>query len=392
MYRISSSLLASVLFALFLLPQTPQAQVSTFDEVRVEDGIRVGDTGAAPTAIVDIVKESNNSLSPFAISRTGAGNQNNRFRFSLTGNTNGLAPGSLFLIADQKDADFAVTTDQSSIAPQFLVKSDGTVGQLEDGSFGSLADGNQWVATGLAPVPFGGGLSNPYGLRLQADSDFALLQLVTRGGKSTSNGERNAELAWGNDTNDSLKIVFIGTNNARTTVASFTHSGSSSFARGSQGGLFSVNGDISTQALELKGGSDIAEPFDIADSPVLMPGMVVAIDAEAPGALRVADTEYDRTVAGIVSGAGGIQPGLTLRQEGTIADGQHPVALTGRVYAYADASNGSIQPGDLLTTSNTPGHAMRATDADRAQGAILGKAMTPLEEGTGLVLVLVSLQ
>jgi len=51
-----------------------------------------------------------------------------------------------------------------------------------------------------------------------------------------------------------------------------------------------------------------------------------------------------------------------------------------------------IKPGDLLTTSDTPGHAMKVTEHPRAQGAILGKAMSSLESGTGLVLVLVTLQ
>jgi mannose-6-phosphate isomerase-like protein (cupin superfamily) len=68
------------------------------------------------------------------------------------------------------------------------------------------------------------------------------------------------------------------------------------------------------------------------------------------------------------------------------------VALSGRVYVWVDASKGAIQPGDLLTTSSTPGHAMKATDAKKAQGAIIGKAMTSLKEGKGLVLVLVTLQ
>jgi len=58
-----------------------------------------------------------------------------------------------------------------------------------------------------------------------------------------------------------------------------------------------------------------------------------------------------------------------------------------------DASSGAIEPGDLLTTSARPGHAMRVDDHARAVGAILGKAMSPLDDGErGLVLVLVSLQ
>ena len=120
-------------------------------------------------------------------------------------------------------------------------------------------------------------------------------------------------------------------------------------------------------------------------------GMVVSIDTKNPGELIVSSKSYDRTVAGIISGAGGVKPGMLMSQTGTIADGNHPVALTGRVYCLADASNGAIQPGDLLTTSDTPGHAMKVTDYTRAHGTILGKAMSALEEGRGLVLVLVTL-
>jgi hypothetical protein len=35
---------------------------------------------------------------------------------------------------------------------------------------------------------------------------------------------------------------------------------------------------------------------------------------------------------------------------------------------------------------------MKVTDHDRARGAIIGKAMSSLEKGKGMVLVLVSLQ
>jgi hypothetical protein len=68
------------------------------------------------------------------------------------------------------------------------------------------------------------------------------------------------------------------------------------------------------------------------------------------------------------------------------------VALSGRVYVKADATPAAIRPGDLLTTSERPGHAMKVADHTRSQGAILGKAMSALKEGTGFVLVLVTLQ
>jgi hypothetical protein len=152
------------------------------------------------------------------------------------------------------------------------------------------------------------------------------------------------------------------------------------------------NGTLQTSVLQIFGGGDLAEPFEISQADSIQPGLVVAIDPDQPGHLRIADRAYDRTVAGIISGANGINPGLTMKQAGSVADGAHPVSLTGRVYCWADASYGPIAPGDLLTTSDTPGHAMKVTDHTKAQGAIIGKAMTKLERGKGLVLVLVTLQ
>jgi len=177
------------------------------------------------------------------------------------------------------------------------------------------------------------------------------------------------------------------------TVDSLGHMGVGSNVTPSSTSMLVVGGTAEVNVLQINGGSDIAEPFDVADGEGIVPGMVVCIDPDQPGRLRLADAAYDRTVAGVISGAGGVNPGMMLRQGGTLADGTHPVALTGRVYCYVDAdANGPVQPGDLLTTSDTPGHAMRVGAHAPAAGAILGKAMTTLESGRGLVLVLVSLQ
>ena len=151
-----------------------------------------------------------------------------------------------------------------------------------------------------------------------------------------------------------------------------------------------VNRNLSARSVTVRGGADVAEPF-LMDEPELAKGSVVVIDEEHPGRLKCSTSAYDTRVAGIVSGANGIHPGISLRQEGALDDGQD-VALSGRVYVLADASTGAIRPGDLLTTSNLRGHAMKASDASRAPGAVIGKAMSSLREGTGLVLVLVTLQ
>jgi hypothetical protein len=136
----------------------------------------------------------------------------------------------------------------------------------------------------------------------------------------------------------------------------------------------------------------LAGSFEIAGGEAIKPGMVVAIDSASAGRLRLTDKAYDRAVAGIVSGANGINPGLLTNSKNATAGGSLPVALNGSGYCWADASNGSINPGDLLTSSNTPGHAMKVTDSTKAQGAIIGKALTSLTEGKGLVLVLITLQ
>ncbi len=156
-----------------------------------------------------------------------------------------------------------------------------------------------------------------------------------------------------------------------------------------------VNGTAKVKVLKIMGGSDIAEQFEITKPPAvdeIKPGMVVSIDDENPGKLTVSERSYDKRVAGIVSGAGGIESGMIMAQNNSIADGRYPVAISGRVYCLADASEEPIEPGDLLTTSNTPGYAMKVKDYERARGAIIGKAMTPLRGGKGLVLVLVTLQ
>jgi len=156
-----------------------------------------------------------------------------------------------------------------------------------------------------------------------------------------------------------------------------------------------VVGTVRSDIIEVVGGADIAEPYVVAAAGEVHPiaGMVVVIDSETIGGLKLADRAYDAAVAGIISGANGINPGLTLRQSGTVADGELPVASMGRVWCYCDAdANGPISAGDLLTTSTTAGHAMRAGTECDARGAVIGKAMSSLPNGKGLVLVLVSLQ
>jgi len=147
-------------------------------------------------------------------------------------------------------------------------------------------------------------------------------------------------------------------------------------------GDIQVNGDI-----QLAGG-DCAEDFTVAE-PTVDPGTVMVVsggDVLTPSALP-----YDKRVAGVISGAGNYRVGIVLDRQST-QPGRLPLALIGKVFCKADASYGSIEIGDLLTTSSTPGHAMKAADQSKAFGSVIGKALGTLRDGQGMIPILVALQ
>jgi hypothetical protein len=110
------------------------------------------------------------------------------------------------------------------------------------------------------------------------------------------------------------------------------------------------------------------------------------------GALKESRNAYDRAVAGVISGAGDYKPAITLDKQPAGSTARMPVALTGKVYCKVDAGLAPIRVGDLLVTSPTQAHAMKAADPQRAFGAVIGKALRGLEAGRGLIPILVSLQ
>ena len=152
-------------------------------------------------------------------------------------------------------------------------------------------------------------------------------------------------------------------------------------------GDVSVGGTLTVQVDIVLASSDCAEEFVVVgDAP---PGAVLAFDDE--GSLALSTKPYDTRVAGVVSGAGDLRPGLVLGCDGRVGP-RARLALIGSVYCFADATQHPIRPGDLLTTSTIPGHAMRVTDRGRALGALLGKALGPLPNGRGVIPILVALQ
>ncbi|MCO6437601.1 MAG: hypothetical protein J5J06_10975 [Phycisphaerae bacterium] len=388
----------------------------------------VGIGKLAPNAKLDVESDSGIALSinqsgsaSVGISANHTGSSGNAGNFSCSGASNTdtallalhAGPGKAFLAYNYGTGKAAeVTVDNpANSEPALSVTTSGTGPAVQAVGLVESTTGGFKFPDGTIQTSAGGGFTLPFS---QTVSNSGTLFSIVNSGTGSGISSRCTGSSGGpgffqitSSSNDSNALV-------GTTFGSGKGVAGFSFGTG-PAGYFEVNnafsaapaihakvtngngyaikaeGAIQTDLLEITGGADLAEPFDVVGDEAA-PGSVVVIDADRPGKLKLSNKAYDRTVAGVISGAGGVRPGMVMAQSGTIADGSHHIALTGRVYCLCDARSKPIRPGDLLTTSETPGHAMRVDDTTRAQGAILGKAMTALDEGRGLVLVLVSLQ
>jgi hypothetical protein len=210
-------------------------------------------------------------------------------------------------------------------------------------------------------------------------------------------GIEHAGLVWipdGNLSNGKLHLTFGGSSDpsprsrqpARVT---FQADGRVGIGTMNPAATLDVSGDIVASGDVKLSGADCAEEFEVEEASLLEPGMVLVIGSR--DRLLRCSAAYDRRVAGVLSGAGDRRPGIILGKQAAQQD-RLPIALSGTVYCRVDASYAPVEPGDLLTTSDTAGHAMRAADSARAFGAVLGKALRPLASGRGLVPIIVSLQ
>jgi hypothetical protein len=90
------------------------------------------------------------------------------------------------------------------------------------------------------------------------------------------------------------------------------------------------------------------------------------------GRLEPCAAEYDRRVVGVIAGAAGSTAGIELGRQPLLAR-RSPLALTGKAYCWVDAGFSPVAVGDLLTTSPTLGHAMRATNPNQASAPRSGR-------------------
>ncbi len=118
------------------------------------------------------------------------------------------------------------------------------------------------------------------------------------------------------------------------------------------------------------------------------PGDVLVISSDKNRAVTLSSKPYSTAIIGVYS----TKPGFvgTIHPMKGKSENEIPVAITGIVPCKVSTENGQIKRGDLLTTSSTPGYAMKATDPQ--VGTILGKALESLETGRGKIEALIILQ
>jgi hypothetical protein len=138
------------------------------------------------------------------------------------------------------------------------------------------------------------------------------------------------------------------------------------------------------------GGADFAESVSARSAGSYGPGDLLVLDTKADRQLTLTNEPYSTLVAGIYS----TKPGVlaTTHKLDVMPTGEIPLAVVGIVPCKVSTENGPIQRGDLLVTSSKAGYAMKGTDRGRMLGAVVGKAMEPLDQNTGVIQVLVTLQ
>lgn len=145
-----------------------------------------------------------------------------------------------------------------------------------------------------------------------------------------------------------------------------------------------VDSDVrlySFMAMVVDNGADLAEIYSTSDES-LQAGDLVSLDPLLSVGVKKSSEKYDRALFGVVS----TWPGMVIGGSNGEGVKAIPVALSGRVPVKVNTENGDIKAGDLLTSSSTPGVAMKASKA----GSVIAQAMTNYsgdEAGTVLAFI-----
>ena len=273
---------------------------------------------------------------------------------------------------------------------------EGEAGTSGDGVRGTSKSGNGVHGISESSCGILGESKSGRGVVARSDTDYGLRASSQKsaGIRGSSDEGRGVE-GWAVNSEGVVGISTSGngvwgqTEGAGVGVLGTSKSGIGVFGKGGRlAGFF--EGDVEVTGDIRLTNADCAEDFDIVEADSIEPGTVMVLGDEE-GALLQSRLPYDKKVAGVVSGAGDFKPGIVLDKRQTGKE-RKPIALLGKVFCKVDAQFGAIEVGDLLTTSASPGYAMKAADPLKAFGAVIGKALRPLKEGRGLIPILIALQ
>src|SRR6266850_1825357 len=438
--KISTSALVVLGLALFFgWPQGALAQTNVLNST---GNAGIGTTGPGDllevkTAANDVgmtLRGATTSVSPtFKIADSGG---TVRARIGIAGSAGNLTSGSaasdLVLRAETRNILF--TTDGGANPLLFLGSGNGNVG-IGTGSPGTSLDvkgdtgitisgSNQNAAYVLKRdyatgyMHFVGGQTGYSGFRFFTDSTSDKVTFMNNGnvGIGSTNpglklevyGVANAHAAYFYNPaaagTSFGPLIDAGGNSSDATLRVRSRTGTDYFFIRGDGNVgigtvspqykLDVAGTINSNST-ITGTNIVAKYQDVAEwvpsSEQITAGTVVVLDATKSNQVISSTQAYDTRVAGVVSE----KPGIALGESGA---NKVLVATTGRVLVKVDASNGPIHIGDLLVTSDIPGLAMKSepiTIGNRkihTPGTLIGKALEPLEKGSGKILVLLSLQ
>lgn len=352
---------------------------------------QLGKKGKIDVGTGIIVLEGDNALMTMG-GNSGRGEGKIKLRNRLGADTIKLDASSGVISAGADGADGSLSL--RTAAGKETVKLDGRHGNLDLG--GNGVDGDlKLKSTGGADV-----------IVLNADNGIAAIGVSGKAGQvaiRASNGRETIKM----DGNSAS--ITAGGNGAGGDIILKSSAGETTFELDANNAALRIggvgaNGDVivkndrNVETITIAGSSgdiifknaDFAEEFSLSAESISLaePGTVMCLDRE--GLITPSLEAYSTKVIGVIAGARGYKPALILdRQDGP---GRCAVAMVGKVFCKASACNGPIEPGDLMTASDLPGHAMKVTDRSRALGAVIGKALGRLDNGEGLIPVLVNLQ
>jgi len=369
-------------------------------------GNNVGIGTAAPTTALQVTGSISAQAAggdPSFVLYKGDGGAVNLYSGIANTGTNGLNRLSFFtnnvpqwagstenmVILNSGNVGIGTITPNASL---HIVDQNGTV--IGTSSTNGFGNGNVIIQSNYGARNPGTGAALTFALPANLDGSNPAEQVRIVGTPDSSgNGDARGRMYLQTRTMNQAGNAWIWNNNLLlTSDGSTTLGGNLKLTTGAGASItFSDSTMQSTAWTGVLSGGDYAESVDVTgDRAAFEPGDLLVIDAKAHGRFQKASTPYSSLISGVYA----TKPGVTGRRQprSKPSNEEVPMAMVGIVPTKVSTENGPIHDGDLLVSSSTPGYAMKGTDRDRMMGAVIGKALAPLETGSGVIEVLISLQ